>query len=609
MPDRLVRVIACGSVDDGKSTLIGRLLHEQDAIPDDVRAALAQESKQYGTVQGGTDYALLVDGLAAEREQGITIDVAYRYFDTPHRHFILADAPGHEQYTRNMVTAASVADIAILLVDARHGVVAQTRRHAAILSLFGCKQIVLAVNKMDLVGFDASVIERIAGEFIGCSSQLGQPKISAVPVCATDGDTIVTHGKRMDWYTGPTLLECLEQGTVDERPARPFRMHVQWVNRADQDFRGYAGTILDGVVRPGDEIINVTHGTSTIVSRIVTMMGDLGEAGRGDPVTLVVDPPIDISRGDVLARPPLPGMAQRLDVRMVWMNEEPLVPGHSYQILIGTRTVLGSVTEISHRLSVDTLEQLPARSLNVNEIGRVILSLAQPVAFEPYAVSREMGSLILVDRTSRATVGVGMVEGAAGELHWQMSHIDKAARAALKGQKPAVLWFTGLSGAGKSTIANLVEKRLHMSGRHTILLDGDNIRQGLNSDLGFTEADRAENIRRLAEVARLFLDAGLIVLVAFISPYRAGRVFARTRVEEGEFIEIYVDTPIEECRRRDPKGLYAKADAKLIRDFTGVDAPYEVPSRPEIHLQTIGASVEALAEQVLLELSRRGITD
>jgi bifunctional enzyme CysN/CysC len=611
MPESVLRVLTCGSVDDGKSTLIGRLLFECGHIPDDVMAALERDSRKYGTTGGEIDYALLVDGLAAEREQGITIDLAYRYFETPRRRFILADAPGHEQYTRNMVTGASTADVAVLLVDARKGLLVQTRRHATIASLLGIGQVVLAVNKMDLVGFDRAVFDGIMEAFRDFADKLGGLAVTAIPVCARDGDNVIAPSDRIDWYRGPALLAALEQAEVpSEARRRPFRMNVQWVNRSSADFRGYAGTVASGTVRPGDRITNALSRVSAAVRRIVTMDGDLEQAGRGTPVTLVLDSEIDVSRGDVLTETPMLEVADQLTARVAWLDETPLFRGRSYLLRLGARTVTATVTDIAHRLDVDTLTEAQARELHLNEIGRVTLSLSQPVAFEPYRSNREMGGFILIDRLTRNTVGAGMVERAArdaSDIHLQSITVDKPARAAMMGQRPAVLWFTGLSGAGKSTVANIVERRLHADGRHTMILDGDNVRHGLNRDLGFTEADRVENIRRIAEVSRLFVDAGLIVLVSFISPYQAERMLARERVEEGEFIEIFVDTPIDECRRRDPKGLYAKADAGTIRNFTGIDAPYEAPTDPEIHLTTLDAGPEALAEQVIADLRRRGI--
>jgi len=611
MPDSLLRVLACGSVDDGKSTLIGRLLYECGTIPDDVMAALERDSRRFGTVEGAVDYALLVDGLAAERDQGITIDVAYRYFETARRRFILADAPGHQQYTRNMVTGASNAELAIVLIDARKGVLDQTRRHAAIASLLGIRDVILAVNKMDLVGFDQPVFEGIVADFHAVLGHLRALQVTAIPVCARDGDNVTRPSTRMPWYQGTTLLAALESAEPGhDGLARPARMPVQLVSRPDQNFRGYAGTVAAGTLRRGDTVVNATSRVEAKVARIVTMDGDLDMARAGQPVTLVLDREIDASRGDVLAAAPLPQVAERLEARIVWMDDASLFRGRAYQVMLGTQSMIGTVTEIATRLDIDTLEEEPVRELHMNEIGRVSLSLSHPVACEPYNDSRELGGFILIDRLTRNTVGCGMItalRGARENVYWHQLDVDKAARAALNGQKPAVLWFTGLSGAGKSTIANLVEKRLHAAGRHTMLLDGDNVRHGLNRDLGFAEADRVENIRRVAEVAKLFIEAGLIVLVSFISPYRAERMLAREAVEGGEFLEIFVDTPVEECRRRDPKGLYRRADAGQIRNFTGVSAPYEEPLDPEIRLRTLELSPEGLAEHVVLELRRRGI--
>ncbi len=609
MPDSILRVLACGSVDDGKSTLIGRLLFECGAVPDDVLTVLERDSRRFGTVENGLDYALLVDGLSAEREQGVTIDVAYRYFETPRRRFILADAPGHQQYTRNMATGASLADLAILLVDARKGLLAQTRRHAAIAALLGVGQIVLAVNKMDLVGFDQGVFDRIVAEFDSLRESLGRQSVRAIPVCARDGDNVVAPSTSIDWYRGPTLLGALEQAKGAGAPSGPARLPVQWVVRPDHSFRGYAGTLAGGVLRAGAKVVNALSRTEARVARIVTADGDLDQAAPGQAVTLVLDREIDASRGDVLAVAPSPEQAEQINASIVWMDDTPLFRGRAYLLMLGTRAVVATVTEITSRVDVETLADEPARELHLNEIGRVSLSLSHPVACEPYATSRELGGFILVDRLTRNTVGAGMVTeitSARSPIYWHHLDVDQAARASLKSQRPVVLWFTGLSGAGKSTIANLVEKRLLAQGRHTMTLDGDNVRHGLNRDLGFSEADRVENIRRVAEVSKLFVEAGLIVLVSFISPYRAERMLAREAVGKGEFLEIYVDTPVDECRRRDPKGLYAKADAGVIRNFTGVDAPYEQPLDPEIRLRTLEGAPEVLAEQVFAELRQRG---
>jgi bifunctional enzyme CysN/CysC len=611
MPDSLLRVLTCGSVDDGKSTLIGRLLFECGGIPDDTLVTLERDSRRFGTVDGGVDYALLVDGLAAEREQGVTIDVAYRFFETPRRRFILADTPGHQQYTRNMATGASTADLAILLVDARKGLLAQTRRHAAIATLLGVRDLVLAINKMDLIGFDQDVFDRITADFVALRDRLNGVAITAIPVCARDGDNVTGASTRMPWYQGPTLLSAIE--VAEPRAASsglPFRMPVQYVNRPDHTFRGYAGTVTAGTLRPGDTVVNATSGLEAKVTRIVTMDGDLPVTGSNEPVTIVLDREIDISRGDVLAAAPPPRLADQVDSWVVWMDETPLYRGRAYQFMLGSSSVVGTVTDITNRLDVDTLNEVGVRELQLNEIGRVTISLSHPVACETYEASRSLGGFILVDRLTRNTVGAGMVtslRGGRAEVYWQRMDVDKRARAMMKGQLPAVLWFTGLSGAGKSTIANLVEKRLHAMGRHTMVLDGDNVRHGLNRDLGFSEADRVENIRRVAEVAKLFVEAGLIVLVSFISPYRNERMLARDSVEADEFLEVFVDTPVDECRRRDPKGLYVKADAGQILNFTGVDAPYEEPLDPEIRLLTMDAPPEALAEQVVDVLRKRGL--
>jgi bifunctional enzyme CysN/CysC len=611
MPDSLLRVLTCGSVDDGKSTLIGRLLFECGSIPDDVMAALEHDSARFGTVDGGVDYALLVDGLEAEREQGVTIDVAYRFFETPKRRFILADTPGHQQYTRNMATGASTADLAILLVDARNGLLDQTRRHAAIAALLGIRSVILAVNKMDLVGFEQSIFDGIVSGFDLLRGRLGGLSVTAIPLCARDGDNITAISARMPWYEGATLLAALENAQPPSRAiGLPTRFPVQYVNRPDQSFRGYAGTISSGTIQVGATMTNAASRIEAKVARIVTMDGDLETADAGQPVTLVLDREIDVSRGDVLAADPPPMLADQINAWVVWMDETPLFRGRAYQFMLGTKSVIGTITDITNRLDIDTLNEIGVRELHLNEIGRVAISLSHPVACEPYADSRDLGGFILIDRLTRGTVGAGMITDIrAGRTNvlWHRLDVDKQARARLNHQKPAVLWFTGLSGAGKSTIANLVEKQLLALGHHTMTLDGDNVRHGLNRDLGFTEADRVENIRRIAEVAKLFVEAGLVVLVSFISPYRNERMLARECVEAGEFLEIFVDTPVEECSRRDPKGLYQKAYAGQIRNFTGVDAPYEEPLDPEIRLPTLHASPEELAGQVIDELRNRGI--
>ena len=607
-------VLTCGSVDDGKSTLVGRLMAECGRLPPDVLAALQDDSRRWGTT-GGVDYALLVDGLAAEREQGITIDIAWRFLDLEDadggaRRIILADAPGHAQYTRNMATGASVADVAVLLVDARQGLQPQTRRHAAIAALMGVRQVVLAVNKMDLVDRSAARFAEIAGAFAGWAARLELEAPVAIPMVAREGGNIARRDGGMGWYDGPTLVEVLGRAAAPCPAGAGFRLPVQWVARPDDAFRGFAGTVLGGVARPGMAVRNVLAGTEARIARIVTMDGDLEEAAPGDAVTLVLDREIDASRGDVLATGAMPHVARHVTARLVWMDEAPLFPGRSYLFQIGTRLVPGTVDAVESRMEPETLDDHPARQLEQYDIGRVAISFAAPVAFEPYRRSRALGGFTLIDRMTHATAGAGMIEteeSAAAHVHWHSMDVDKAARAALKHQRPAVLWFTGLSGTGKSTIANLVERALHGQGRHSMLLDGDNLRHGLNRGLGFSPADRVENIRRVAEVAKLFVDAGLIVLVSFISPYRSERMLARERVEAGEFLEIFVDTPIEECRRRDPKGLYARADAGRLPNFTGVDAPYEPPEAPDIHLRTLEGPAEAQAERVLAELRRRGV--
>jgi bifunctional enzyme CysN/CysC len=607
----LLRFLTCGSVDDGKSTLIGRLLYDTKLIFDDTLATLERDSAKHGTTGTDIDFALLVDGLEAEREQGITIDVAYRFFTTDKRRFIVADTPGHEQYTRNMATGASNADLAVVLIDARQGVLTQTKRHSFIVSLLGIRHVVLAVNKIDLVGFSEARFNQIRQEYAAAVQHLGFKSLTAIPMSARYGDNVTTVSGRTPWYDGPSLLHLLETIDVDgETGAKPFRMPVQWVNRPNLDFRGYAGTIASGTVRPGDRVTVAASGRTSTIARIVTLDGDLEEAGAGRAVTLTLADQIDISRGDVLAAPDAPvPVADKFDAHIVWLSEHTLFPGRSYIVKLGTRSVSGSVTRIRHRIDINNFEHVAAETLGVNDVAAVSISLTAPIAVERFADNRDLGGFILIDRLTNATVGVGMVETAAQastNIVWHDLAVDREARAEMKGQRPAAIWFTGLSGAGKSTVANLVDRKLHALGRHTFILDGDNVRHGLNRDLGFTEADRVENIRRAAEAARLMVDAGLIVLVSFISPYRSDREAARERFEPGEFLEAFVDTPIDECRRRDPKGLYARADQGLIRNFTGVSAPYEAPEHPELHLRT-DASAEELADRVVEELRRRAI--
>lgn len=613
-PKDLLRFLTCGSVDDGKSTLIGRLLYDAQLVFEDHLSTLAKDSRKHGTTGEEVDLALLLDGLEAEREQGITIDVAYRFFTTAKRKFIVADTPGHEQYTRNMATGASTADLAILLVDARQGLLAQTRRHATLVALLGIRHVVLAVNKIDLVGFDVGVFRRIVADFDRFAADLGFASVVAIPLSARFGDNIASRSPRLPWYDGPALLEHLETVEIGgDGAAGPFRMPVQWVNRPDSSFRGFAGTVAGGTVRPGDAVVVAASGRVATVKRIVSYDGDLALAAAGDAVTLVLDQEVDISRGDVLAAPTArPAVADQLQAHIVWMADAALVPGRSYLLKCGTRTVTASVTALKHVLDVAAQRPVPAKTVGLNEIAVVDLALGQPIAFDAYADNRTTGAFILIDRFSNATVAAGMIDfplRRAGNVHRQALDVTPAARALAKGQQAAVVWFTGLSGSGKSTVANLVEAALHASGRHTFLLDGDNVRHGLNRDLGFSEADRVENLRRVAEVAKLMTEAGLIVLVSFIAPFRAERQAARDLVPEGRFIEVFVDTPLEVCEARDVKGLYAKARAGAIANFTGIDSPYEAPEAPEIRLTPADGTAEAQAERVLADLRRRGLLD
>jgi bifunctional enzyme CysN/CysC len=599
----LLRFITCGSVDDGKSTLIGRLLHDTKLILDDQVSALESDSRRHGTQGEAIDFALLVDGLAAEREQGITIDVAYRFFATDRRKFIVADCPGHEQYTRNMATGASTADLAVVLVDARKGLLTQTRRHSYIVSLLGIGHVVLAVNKMDLVGYDQATFEAIADEYRALAASLGIGEVTAIPLSALQGDNLLARSAAMPWYRGPALLEHLETVQVARDAADiGFRMPVQWVCRPDQDFRGFAGTVAAGRVAPGDAIAVLPSGQRSRIARVVAAEGDLAHADAGRAVVLTLADEIDASRGDVIATAArAPEIADQFAAHLLWMGDRPLLPGRPYWLRIGTREVGAQVTDINHRVDVNTQEELAAKSLELNEVGYCNLYLDQAVAFEAYADNRELGAFILIDRQDNATVAAGTIDFAlrrAGNIHWQRLDVDKAERARIKHQRPRCLWFTGLSGAGKSTIANLVEKRLTALGRHTYILDGDNVRHGLNKDLGFTDADRVENIRRVAEVAKLMVDAGLIVLVSFISPFRAERRMARALFAEGEFVEVHVDTPLAVAEERDVKGLYAKARAGELRNFTGIDSPYEPPESPEVVLDTMAESPEVLADRL-----------
>ncbi|MBL8548222.1 MAG: sulfate adenylyltransferase subunit CysN [Hyphomonadaceae bacterium] len=605
----LLRFITCGSVDDGKSTLIGRLLYDSRMIFEDQLAALEADSKIAGTRGGALDLALLVDGLAAEREQGITIDVAYRFFSTDKRKFIVADTPGHEQYTRNMVTGASTADLAIILIDARKGVLTQTRRHSYLVQLMGIRRAVLAVNKMDLVEWSKDTFDKIVADYTGFADRIGLQNIVAMPLSGLTGDNITSKSPLTPWYEGPALMQHLEEVEIDEqrRINGPFRMPVQWVNRPNADFRGFAGQIVGGAVRPGDTIRIAPSGKLSTIARIVTKDGDLREAVAGQSVTLTLTDEIDCSRGDVIAAATDPPEASdQFETTLVWMSDEPALPGRPYWLKIGARTVSASITEIKHKINVNTLEELAAKVLDLNEIAVANISVDQAIAFDTYDANPDMGGFILIDRTTNATVAAGLIHFAlrrAQNVHWQSIDVTRSARAEIKNQKPAVLWFTGLSGAGKSTIANLVDKKLHSLGKHTVLLDGDNVRHGLNRDLGFTDADRVENIRRVAEVAKLMADAGLIVLVSFISPFRAERDLARRLMADGEFFEVFVDTSLADAEKRDVKGLYAKARAGQLKNFTGVNSPYERPENPEIHIDTTKLDAEAAAALIVTRLT------
>jgi bifunctional enzyme CysN/CysC len=603
----LLRFLTCGSVDDGKSTLIGRLLHDSKLVFEDQLATLAKDSVRYGTTGDDIDLALLVDGLEAEREQGITIDVAYRFFTTAKRSFIVADTPGHEQYTRNMATGASNADLAILLIDARKGVLVQTRRHCLICSLLGLRHVVLAVNKIDLVSYQADAFERIVAEYRSFASELGFASIVSIPISARHGDNITRLSDKTPWYHGPSLLDYLE--TIDvarETTEKPFRFPVQWVNRPNLDFRGYAGTVASGTINVGDPIAVAGSGQTSRVKQLLAYEGSQASTRAGDAITITLADEIDIARGDLLVSPTSrPEVSDQFAAHIIWMSDHALMPGRSYLARIGTKTTPITVTGIKYKIDITTREHLAAHTLDLNDIGFCNLSTGTPVAFDPYLQNRKTGSFILIDRLTNHTLGAGMIAFGlrrGTNIHWQATLLGKAERAVQKHQRPAIVWLTGLSGAGKSTIANIVERQLHAAGHHTMLLDGDNLRHGLSRDLGFTEADRVENIRRAGEVAKLLVDAGLIVLCSFISPYRAEREMVRRLVSDGEFIEVFVDTPIDECARRDPKGLYAKAKAGTIKNFTGFDAPYEAPENPEVHLQTIGQQPEQLADRIVKKL-------
>jgi bifunctional enzyme CysN/CysC len=609
----LLRFITCGSVDDGKSTLIGRLLYESQMVFDDQLAQFAADSRKLGTRGGELDFALLVDGLAAEREQGITIDVAYRFFATARRKFIVADTPGHEQYTRNMVTGASTADLAVILIDARKGVLTQTRRHSFLVQLLGITRVVLAVNKMDLVGYQRATFETIVADYRAFAARIGINDITAIPVVAVHGDNVTARGGNMPWYSGATLLEHLESVAVDAAvTARPFRMPVQWVNRPHGDFRGFAGLIASGRIATGERVRVLPSGRESRVARILTADGDLDAALAGQSVTLTLAGEVDVSRGDVLAvADDPPQVADQFEATIVWLHEEPMLQGRAYLMKTGSRTVSATIAPLKHRVNVNTLEHEPAERLELNDIGVCELELDRAIAFEPYAANRTLGGFILIDRLSNNTVGAGLISFAlrrSQNVHWQALDVGKPLRARLKGQRACVLWLTGLSGAGKSTIANIVEKQLAASGRHTYLLDGDNVRHGLNKDLGFTAQDRVENIRRVAEVSRLMVDAGLIVLVSFISPFRSERRMARDLFAPGEFLEVFVDTPLAEAERRDVKGLYRKARRGELKNFTGIDSPYEAPEAAEIHIDTTVMTPEQAAASIIARLATLGVT-
>ena len=608
----LLRFITCGSVDDGKSTLIGRLLYESHLVFEDHLAALEADSAKVGTQGGDLDFALLLDGLSAEREQGITIDVAYRFFSTEHRKFIVADTPGHEQYTRNMVTGASTADVAVILIDARKGVLTQTRRHSFLVSLLGIRRVVLAINKMDLVDYDEGIYDTIVGEYRDFAHQIGLTDITAIPLSALKGDNVVAPSPLTHWYHGPTLLGYLETVEVDDDTASgAFRFPVQWVNRPSHDFRGFSGRIVGGTVRPGDRVRVLPAATTTTIDRIVTMDGDLDEAVAGQSVTLTLTDEVDASRGDVICAADAPAeVADQFEADVVWMHDDEMLPGRPYLMKIGTRTVGVSIAHPKYRIDVNNLDHLAASTLELNEIGVCNLSLDRPVPFDPYRTNRDTGSFIIIDKLTQNTVGAGMLHFAlrrSHNIHWQEVRVDKTARSELNHHRPGVVWFTGLSGSGKSTIANIVESKLHTMGVRTYLLDGDNVRHGLNRDLGFTDVDRVENIRRIAEVSRLMVDAGLVVLVSFISPFRAERDLARSRVDDGEFVEVFVDTPLEIAEQRDPKGLYAKARAGELRNFTGIDSPYEPPASPELRVDTTATAPDRAADQVIEQLRVLGI--
>jgi len=613
----LLRFITCGSVDDGKSTLIGRLLFDTKQVFEDQLAAVGKDSRKYGTTGEAPDLALLVDGLQAEREQGITIDVAYRYFTTEKRKFIIADTPGHEQYTRNMVTGASTADLAIVLIDARHGLQVQTRRHSYLVHMLGIRHVVVAINKMDAVDYDREVFERIRADYEAFANQLGIEDFSCVPVCAINGANVTRDADEMEWYEGPTVLDLLESSPVHEHDLdRPMRFPVQYVNRTRSDFRGFCGTLVSGRITPGDEVVALPSGRRSKVAEIIEYDGAMQAARAGQAITLTLADEIDISRGDVLVHSDrLPRVSELFDARVVWMNDRPLLPGRQYNLKLASSEVPATPEAIHHRIDVNTLEHHPAEQLELNEIGYCRIRASRALAFDAYDSNPATGAFILVDRVSNLTVGAGMIvrpvtdqlTDKSSNVTWHAQTVNKRARAQQKAQKSAVLWFTGLSGAGKSTVANALEKALFQRGHHSYLLDGDNVRHGLNRDLGFSDDDRVENIRRIGEVARLMADAGLVVLTAFISPFRADRAMVRELMEDGEFVEIHVDAPLDVCETRDPKGLYAKARAGVISNFTGIDSPYEPPEDAEIIVDTSKMSVDECVEELLAYLKRRGI--
>ncbi|WP_321394826.1 sulfate adenylyltransferase subunit CysN [Emcibacter sp.] len=607
----LLRFITCGSVDDGKSTLIGRLLYDSKMIFEDQLTNLESDSKKVGTQGGDMDFALLVDGLAAEREQGITIDVAYRYFSTDKRKFIVADTPGHEQYTRNMATGASNADLAIILIDARKGILTQTRRHSYIVSLLGIKHVLLAINKMDLMDYDQKVFNQIETDYRAFAKEIGLEDITCVPISALKGDNILERGEKLPWYNGPTLMQVLETVDVssDEKSAA-FRFPVQWVNRPDLDFRGFSGTIVSGTIHEGDEIVVLPSARTSRVKRIVTMGGDLKEAIAGQAVTIVLEDEIDVSRGDVICRKEKRAeLTDQFMAHVLWMDDEHLLPGRAYLIKIGSKMVPGVISSLKHKINVNSLEHEAGKALELNEVGVCNLSLSDQIPYDRYADIRETGAFIIINRLNNNTVGVGMIDHGlrrAENIHWQALDVDKKSRSDQKGQKPAVLWFTGYSGSGKSTVANALEKKLFARGNHTYVLDGDNVRHGLNKDLGFTDVDRVENIRRVAETSKLMVDAGLMTLVSFISPFRSERRMARELMQDGEFLEIFINTPLEVCEQRDPKGLYKKARSGEIKNFTGFDSPYEEPDQAELTIDTTDLEPDKAADRIITYLEENG---